>query len=113
MYIETSYPRKKGDKARLISGDMPTKKTHCFTFFYHMYGWSIGKLALLQKEENRNETQLWYRDTPLGNKWHQAYVSFFGWNKHQVSFFQENQFSIIYGRCQEKFFIKINFLYLV
>ena len=84
MYIETTS-RKGGDTARLVSKAMPTKSRQCFTFFYFMYGWSIGRLALLQKEDSRNETELWSLDTSQGYKWHQAYVDIFGWLPYKVS----------------------------
>lgn len=53
MYIETSRPRKDGDKARLISPffnvapknpyGITNPPAYCFGFFYHMYGKHIGK----------------------------------------------------------------------
>lgn len=46
MYIETSRPRKDGDKARLLSPtfNMNTNSpAYCFAFYYHMYGKHIGE----------------------------------------------------------------------
>lgn len=53
MYIETSRPRKEGDKARLLSPTfnvapknpygITNPPAYCFGFYYHMYGKHIGK----------------------------------------------------------------------
>lgn len=38
MYIETSAPRRPGDKARLISPTINGNFAQCVSFYYHMYG---------------------------------------------------------------------------
>ena len=44
MYIETSSPRKPGDKAKLVL-TVPNKgETSCLSFYYHMYGATVGTL---------------------------------------------------------------------
>ena len=49
VYIETSSPRVKGDKAWLLSQSFNSFSGHgrCMSFWYHMYGTGIG--------ENTNE----------------------------------------------------------
>ena len=44
MYIETSYPRKQGQKARLLSPAYTDNSDICVKFWYHMYGNGIGTL---------------------------------------------------------------------
>lgn len=44
MYIETSAPRKPGDKARLKSPLYQDSGDICINFWYHMYGSGIGTL---------------------------------------------------------------------
>ena len=45
MYIETSYPRRPGDKARLNSPIYPkSTSSSCLKFWYHMYGNLMGTL---------------------------------------------------------------------
>ena len=44
MYIETSYPRKQGQKARLLSPSYTDNSDICVQFWYHMYGDGIGTL---------------------------------------------------------------------
>ena len=47
MYIETSSPRVLGDHAKLNSPLLTFTGNMCLTFFYHMYGLTIGKLNVL------------------------------------------------------------------
>lgn len=45
MYIESSYPRKQNDTARLISPVYKaTHGEHCLQFYYNMYGADVGAL---------------------------------------------------------------------
>ncbi|XP_008312854.1 MAM domain-containing glycosylphosphatidylinositol anchor protein 2 [Cynoglossus semilaevis] len=90
MYIETSRPRKDGDKARLLSTTFNMNKninsaTYCLAFFYHMYGKHIGALNvfLRQKNPTATETSVWSLTGNQGNQWRQAKV-----NIHPTSTFQ-------------------------
>lgn len=69
MYIESSYPRKKGDMARLVS--RPTVPTrNCFTFWYHMYGSTTGRLNVYLKSHGINaEVLIWRLAGSHGNVW--------------------------------------------
>ena len=44
MYIETSSPRKPGDKAKLVLTVPNNGETSCLSFYYHMYGATVGTL---------------------------------------------------------------------
>ena len=44
MYIETSSPRQEGDKAKLQVSLSGNGAAACLTFYYHMYGATIGML---------------------------------------------------------------------
>ena len=47
MYIETSWPRKPGDSARLNSPILRSTSSNCYLrFFYHMKGSHIGSLLV-------------------------------------------------------------------
>lgn len=48
MYIETSRPRHRGDRARLVSSPFPQTVSSCLSFYYHMYGSTIGSLRIYQ-----------------------------------------------------------------
>lgn len=74
MYIETSAPRKQGDKARLLSEDFgpTTLGGRCVKFWYHMYGGTIGTLRILVKTGpgNQSETAIWELGGNFGNQWY-------------------------------------------
>ena len=44
MYIETSSPRRRGDKAKLVLTIPNNGEISCLSFYYHMYGASVGTL---------------------------------------------------------------------
>ena len=44
MYIETSSPRRSGDKAKLVLTVPNNGETSCLSFYYHMYGATVGTL---------------------------------------------------------------------
>ena len=86
MYIEASTPRKPGEKARIISPPYthdPTdgNKEECLTFYYHMYGSTMGSLYVYKTEGTDAEGQdlgapIWKIKGDQGNYWHIAQVSF-------------------------------------
>lgn len=92
MYIETSYPRKQGDKARLISPTYPAVKGgQCFQFWYHMYGQDIGTLNVYVKSPSgKPGVPVWLRSGDRGNIWKIAQVAVTSSSNFQVgSFFAE------------------------
>ncbi|XP_022540869.1 MAM domain-containing glycosylphosphatidylinositol anchor protein 1 [Astyanax mexicanus] len=84
MYIETSRPRQRGDKARLLSplynvtaargpagsGRVP----HCISFFYHMNGKHIGTLNVLLRVKSiaTVDSVVWSRSGSQGPSWQKA-----------------------------------------
>ena len=44
MYIETSSPRRPGDKAKLVLTVPNNGETSCLSFYYHMHGATVGTL---------------------------------------------------------------------
>lgn len=73
MFIETSAPRRPGDKARLNSErfSATSSRGSCIKFWYHMYGASIGTLNVLIKTGagNRSESIVWTLSGNQQNKW--------------------------------------------
>ena len=73
MFIETSTPRRQGDKARLYSERFtPTSLVgSCIKFWYHMYGNAIGTLNVLVKTGagNSSEDIVWTLSGNQQNKW--------------------------------------------
>jgi trypsin len=71
-YIETSSPRRNGDKARLefkgsYNGDM------CMTFYYHMHGQTINALNIYN-----NNKMVWTMKGQQGRAWKKASVTLNG-----------------------------------
>ncbi|XP_015206049.1 MAM domain-containing glycosylphosphatidylinositol anchor protein 2 isoform X1 [Lepisosteus oculatus] len=94
MYIETSRPRREGEKARLLTPIFnvapknpygATNSAYCFSFYYHMYGRHIGTLNayLRLKGQTSLESPMWTLSGNQGERWWQARV-----NIHPTSSFQ-------------------------
>lgn len=79
MYIETSSPRQPGDYAVLSSPGYPFRGWACVTFYYHMYGGTIGKLTV-----TLNGRTLFSRSGNQGNAWFKAQVNTFNFGLHKV-----------------------------
>ncbi|XP_033752643.1 MAM and LDL-receptor class A domain-containing protein 1-like [Pecten maximus] len=81
MYIETSGPRTEGDVAKLssvllrITFYLQDNWFYCFSFYYNMYGESIGTLSVL-KRTLTNQTLLWNKTQNQGKGWKRASVEF-------------------------------------
>ena len=73
MYIEASLPRRRGDKARLVSEYFPPTgfRGRCVKFAFHMYGVAMGTLNLYVKTGagNQSETLIWSNSGDHGNIW--------------------------------------------
>ena len=72
VFIETSFPRKVGDKAYLISQPFdPTNSTgRCLKFWHHMKGASIGTLNVyIYTVSFSSMSLLWQRKGNKGNNW--------------------------------------------
>ena len=69
MYIETSYPRRNGDKATLISPDIISSLPSCLSFNAHMYGKDINRLRI-DMVQGGSRTMLLETIGNQGNKWH-------------------------------------------
>ncbi|XP_028283475.1 MAM and LDL-receptor class A domain-containing protein 2 [Parambassis ranga] len=62
--------------ARLISYPQPADKDICVSFFYHIFGSSIGSLKFIAKRSGQPETVVWMRSGTQGNKWRFADLTF-------------------------------------
>lgn len=81
MYIEASFPRQPGDYAVLSSPEYPFRGLTCVTFYYHMYGATIGNLTVTL---NGRLGILFSRSGNQGNAWLKAQVNTFGFGSHKV-----------------------------
>lgn len=75
IFIETSQPRQAGDKALLLSESLTgTGNTaHCFSFWYHMYGTSVGTLNVyIVSNGSLPGTLNWHLSGNQDNAWRQG-----------------------------------------
>ena len=83
-YIETSSPRIPGDTARLVSPWM--RGPQCMTFFYHMYGSTMGCIVIYIRSQSANLLKpLWLRSEDVGDHWIQGQISINETTSYQVS----------------------------
>jgi hypothetical protein len=77
IYIESSFPQKKGDKARIISPTYPaTSGTgDCFKFWFHLNGLDIGTLNVWIRQNNQLFKNIWSRSGNLGDIWRYGHVT--------------------------------------
>ena len=74
IFIETSWPRKPNDTAKLISANVPGSSAgggKCLSFWYHMYGAHINALRVYVRSGSK-DTLLWSKTGTRGDKWLQA-----------------------------------------
>ena len=79
IYIESSYPRHRYDKARIVSPVITGGK--CVEFYYHMKGFGIGELNVYQKTAGHPRTFLWQRYGEQSAVWTRAQVPVGGLKK--------------------------------
>ncbi|CAB4026654.1 MAM and LDL-receptor class A domain-containing 2-like, partial [Paramuricea clavata] len=78
VFIETSSPRRRGEKARLVGPNFtPSSTVRCLQFWYHMYGQSTGSLRVFAKwgAGNNSQSVLWSLSGSQGNQWKFGRVS--------------------------------------
>ena len=84
MFIETSSPRKRGDRARLESEVFTptTGKGRCLSFWYHMQGGHIGTLNVYMRVYGQSETKLWSMTGDQGTNWNSASAPILSGNRY-------------------------------
>ncbi|KAK2188838.1 hypothetical protein NP493_122g05011 [Ridgeia piscesae] len=88
IYIETSKPRKYGDKAIMLFPKFLPKGIVCVKFKYHMFGKYINKLRLVRRSSSGRLMKVWSMMGQKGNKWRSAVVNVKLTSSDQVSFGQ-------------------------
>ncbi|VDI10253.1 Hypothetical predicted protein [Mytilus galloprovincialis] len=77
MYIETSLAIRKGDNARIWSMTTSSTKGQCISFWYNMYGVSIGTLNVYIADNSTGTEKMklvWSLSGNQDNTWHIANV---------------------------------------
>ena len=73
LYVESSEPRRFGDKATLISGVF--KGLQCMRFKYYMYGQDMGYLSVYRFGDGVMRSRLWRRKGDQGDRWHEVRIT--------------------------------------
>lgn len=76
LYIETSFPRQPGDKARVI---FKVFRVNCLQFWYHMWGADIGQLKVYHTTFQPSSVVphlAWHLQGNQGDAWKLAQVPF-------------------------------------
>ncbi|XP_075219109.1 MAM and LDL-receptor class A domain-containing protein 1-like isoform X2 [Lycorma delicatula] len=77
-FIDSSYPRRPGDVAKLSSMEFDQTGPDtplCMRFWTHMYGNGIGTLSVVISDtRERTEREIWSLSGEAGNAWYQAEV---------------------------------------
>ncbi|XP_048866536.1 MAM domain-containing glycosylphosphatidylinositol anchor protein 1-like [Brienomyrus brachyistius] len=72
LYVESSSPSRVGDVAQLKSPLLPPAgpQGYCITFWYHMFGATVGSLRLyLQESQPQQRTLMWKRQGMQSDMW--------------------------------------------
>ena len=64
MYIGKSSPRRPGDKAKLVLTVPNNGETSCLSFYYHMYGATVGTLNVYS-----GNSKVFYISGNQSNNW--------------------------------------------
>ncbi|KAL9958730.1 hypothetical protein ACROYT_G035784 [Oculina patagonica] len=83
MFIESSFPRVRGEKARLVTL-YATESHNCLSFNYHMNGLTIGRLNVYARGPDAEETLLWRIAGSQGDAWRSATVPIARTNPYQI-----------------------------
>lgn len=71
--MESSEPRRVGDRAILFSGLL--KGLQCMRFRYYMLGQDMGSLSVYRFGDGIMRGRLWRRYGNQGDKWHEARIT--------------------------------------
>ena len=69
MYIEASSPRRPGNKAQLVSSSQPASAGACLSFWYHMYGRTMGQFHVYLQQGGQITNTLFNMSGNQGNRW--------------------------------------------
>ena len=84
IYIETSWPRKQNDTARLVSPEIPSAAQMCLQFWYHMYGSHVANLTVA-RWQGTTRKPLWTKTGTQGDRWRHATLDVSSSTKFKVT----------------------------
>jgi len=86
VYIETSAPRRPGDKAQLVGPtiSLQTGQAQCFSFWYNMLGDHIKALNVYAMQNRQLGQPVFTRQGTQGAAWQAAQITISGPGTYQV-----------------------------
>ncbi|XP_077978867.1 MAM and LDL-receptor class A domain-containing protein 1-like [Glandiceps talaboti] len=89
LYIETSFPRRPGWVANILSPVYPAGTTECFSFWYHMHGRHIGSLIVGVRDvlTGGDYPVVWEKHGEQGNMW--RYGQYEAWSDRDYQIFMK------------------------
>ncbi|CAL8109886.1 unnamed protein product [Orchesella dallaii] len=89
-FIDSSFPRRSGDRARLSSREFSSTKGDsplCMRFWTHMYGNGIGTLRVIVHDvEDDQDRVIWSLSGEAGNAWYQGQVPISSFTAFKIVF---------------------------
>ncbi|XP_076625813.1 MAM and LDL-receptor class A domain-containing protein 1 [Colletes latitarsis] len=91
-YIDSSFPRRPGDRARLLSSSFPAPNANtpmCMHFWFHMFGAGIGTLKLFLRYFRSMDAplrEIWSLNGNAGNTWFVAQITISSLDDFQLVF---------------------------
>ncbi|XP_071553862.1 MAM and LDL-receptor class A domain-containing protein 1 [Temnothorax nylanderi] len=91
-FIDSGFPRRPGDTAKIISSSFPATMPDapmCMHFWFHMFGSGIGYLKLFLRHFRSSDTQLqeiWSLSGNAGNAWFMSQVTISSIDDYQLVF---------------------------
>ncbi|XP_071871050.1 MAM and LDL-receptor class A domain-containing protein 1 [Bombus fervidus] len=91
-YIDSSFPRRPGDRARLVSTSFPAPSADtpmCMHFWFHMFGSGIGSLKLFIRHFRSLDAalrEIWSLNGNAGNTWFVAQITISSLDDFQLLF---------------------------
>ncbi|CAB3997630.1 astacin-like metalloendopeptidase, partial [Paramuricea clavata] len=88
IYAEASVPATPNDIALLTSKQFPPSQCRCMTWYYSMYGKTMGELSVYIKDDRGSRRKLWSKKGDQGSKWisGEATISNVSSTDYQVEF---------------------------
>ncbi|XP_047354869.1 MAM and LDL-receptor class A domain-containing protein 1-like [Vespa velutina] len=91
-YIDSRFPRRPGDTARLISSSFPATNSDapiCIHFWFHMFGTGIGNLKLYLRHFRDLDAvlqEIWGLSGNAGNAWYMSQITIGSLDDYQLIF---------------------------
>lgn len=91
-FIDSSFPRRPGDTAKLISSNFPATSADvpmCMHFWFHMFGSGVGYLKLFLRHfrsSNGQPPEIWGLSGNAGNAWFMSQVTISSLDDFQLIF---------------------------